>query len=330
MPEKLLDIYGARLKLEASYLGGGTTAATDAVLLAEPAVAGIDYTNKADRPNAPGTGARRDRLAPTGLILTDGLTLKTEVRGPGTAYSASNLPLDQHVLLRISGHTHVVDTTPSAEKVTYTPASALASMASAIAELYGRAELLTLIGAYADLELDMPEDGGPLIAMAHLRGVPSALPSDASLPALTYFAATSLPPKCDSVVLTIGGVSLKVRRWNFKANRVISGPRSNRNAVGHSGFAMSPNRNPTVTMTVEAVDLATFNPYTKRNTAVKEIMTFTIPGADYKKFQFNALQSQCVNVQPAGDDVLALWDLTYECKASGLAADDDYSLVYPK
>jgi hypothetical protein len=317
---KLVTLYGLLIKLEASYnAGGGVAAATDGVLLMEPADLSIGYVHEGERGRAPGSGGRLRRGRPSGKFGET--TLKVEGRGRGSAYGASALP-EVHALMRLSGHNAVVDSTLSSEKVTYTPASALADFGSGVAEGYARGQKYPLTGIYADFGFTI--DGpGFLVFEFPISGLVGTV-ADASVPAITYSGAE--PPKAVSIALTIGAFSPVVRSVSFKANRKRSA-RADVNAPGHKGFSMG-SREPEMEIVVEAAALATFDPYAARDQATQYAVELTVGDTQYNRMKFTAAKAQIANVVDGEDEETALWTLTMPLAPSTPVANDDYEFAF--
>lgn len=326
---KQVNLWGLLAKLEGSYNGGGAlVAGTDGQWLLEPFVADLPYVHEGTRAQqAPGSGNTFKRLKPTGLMITG--SPKFEGRGSGVAYSASVFPPDVHVFLRASGHSFATDVTGGAEKQTYSPQSLNdSSWSSIVCEGYARNQKYPFQAVYCDCNFEVDGDG-PLVFEFPFKGI-ATLPTDVTLPAITYQALTVTPPKAESAVLNIHGVSsLVVRNVKFKKNQSISGPRANQQVASFAGFGMA-GRNPTFEMTVEAVALATLNPYTLRDAGtVLSALNYQIgPSGAYNRIKFNAPTAQIVDVKDDQDGPTALWVITAECKPSSPILSDDYTIAY--
>jgi hypothetical protein len=196
-------------------------------------------------------------------------------------------------------------------------------MVSAAGELYSRGQKWPVTGVYADMgfEIDGP---GLMIFEFPFMGLVS-IPTDVAVPSITYNATQ--PPKAESVALAIGAWATPVvRKVGFKANRKAS-PRANINNPGHAGFSPG-HRDPQLTITVEAAALATFDPYTLRDNATPQLVTFTVGATQYNKIKFTAAQAQIIEVAEERDEDTALWTLTFTCPPSNNVLNDDYSLQW--
>lgn len=334
---KLIGVHGVQLLLESSYAGGGSPGATDAILIDEEAEAVVQYVHSGERTGSPGSGAPRRRLVPSGGFV-DGLSLMIAGRGAGVAYDSSPLvvPFDTYVAMRICGYDAAIDITGGAEKVTFTPSGGPpmgGTFASAVGLFYAAMESVKLKGLIGDLKVSM-KDAGPLMFNPVLKGILDTLNADAVVPTMTYGDATLDPPKCVSIGHTItpsGGSAFtpKLRSWDFAGNRKSGAARNNRNAAGHSGFAQGVDRDPTINMTIERVDAATFNPPALFAAATVCDLVYTVPGSNYNKIKFRAQRCQLAEPpKPGRDDPLALWDLVWKPHGSTLALNDDHSFEF--
>lgn len=316
---KLVTVYGLLAKAESTYNGGATlSAATNGVLLAEPATLAIDYVHDGARGPAPGASGQMKRGRPSGMFGETTFTI--EGRGLGSAYTTASLP-EIDPLLKAAGHSASYAGPTGSEVITYKPISS--GFTSNALELYCRGQKYSMSGSYADTSWNID---GPSFMMFEFntRGTVST-PSDTSVPSITY--NSTQPPKAESVALSIGGWSgAVVRSARFNANRSTS-PRANINSAGHSGYSVGY-RDPELILTIEAVPLATYNPYSVRDLATAATITLTVGSVQYNKVQFTANQAQLVNVEEGEDDATATWTLTYRLATTTPIADDDYEIKF--
>lgn len=317
---KSITLFGLLAKLEASYNDGGVlAAATDGILLSEPAQLVPNYAHDGARSRANGTGGTLSRAAPSGRF--GDVTIMNEARGLGAAYGAAALP-EANVLLRASGHSATVDATPGSESVTYRPISDHTAYASAVIEAYARGEKYPLTGVYGDFNFSM--DGpGFLMLEFPISGL-MGLPTDVAVPVITY--PTVKPPKADSITLAIGAWNPVVQSLRFRANRRRS-PRHRLNAGGHRGFSMG-GRAPELEVVVEQPALATFDAYAARDQATEYAIALQVGATQFNRMKFNAAVGQIVNIDPTDDDETPLWTLTIALSPSSPTADDDYEFVF--
>lgn len=318
---KLVTLFGLLLKTEASYnAGGALSTPSDGVLLMEPAKMPYSYAHEGERGRAPGNGGRLRRGRPSGLHTE--FEVKVEGRGRSDLYSATNIASDLHNLLRISGHSATLDATLGAEKYTFAPVSDVAQMASGVAEGYARGQKYPMQGLYATWgwEIDGP---GFMVHTFNLSGLVS-LPADASVPAIAYLDTD--PPKAVNVGLTLGGwAGGVVRSASFTQGRSKSA-RANINSAGHQGFAPG-GREPEIKVTIEAVALATFNPYQLRDAGTVIDFGLAVGNVKYNIQDFKAPRCQIVGVEEGEDENTATWELTLQPYASTPGALDDYTFI---
>lgn len=315
--DKLITLFGLLAKTEASYgAGGALAAATDGILLAEPALLTPQYAHDGARGRAPGSGGRLRRGKQSGRFAEG--PLRVEFRGRGAAYGPAALP-EINALMRLSGHSATVDATPAAEKVTYAPVSS--GFASGVLEGYARGQKYALTGVYGDFSFSI-DGAGFLVFEFPISGL-IGLPTDVGVPAITYLGTT--PPKAESIGLSIGAWNPVVRSVSFTANRRRS-PRADVNSPGHKGWSLG-GREPQLEITVEEAPLATFDPYAARENGTEYAVDLTVGSVQYNRAKFNAGQCQIVNVTEGEDEETALWTLTLACNPSSPIANDDYELV---
>ena len=320
---KVVSILGLLGKVESSYGAGATlAAATEGILLVEDAVMALSYLHSGEHDFTAGTGGNRERGAPSG---GEGqFTARVEARGSNAAYSSSEVPMDLHVLMRISGHSATVDTTPSSEKYTYDPVSS--GFTSAAFESYARGEKYVMDSAYSDFGFTVEAPGFAIFEFG-VRGVvaPGADITDVTLPSITY--DTFQPPNAESASVSIGGFTTgKVRRLSFSKNLEIS-PRADMNTTGHAGFTVG-RRNPELEIQVEAEALATYNPYVDWDAGTAKAITFSVGATQYNKFDFTASKAILRNISLDADGPTALLNLTFGLYTSTPIANDDYSIVF--
>jgi len=336
--EKLTTIIGLMGRLEPGYAQGGAgVGATDGIQLVElPEWPTDDYLYRGDVGGFPGTGAAAPNNPAVGLQLR-GIPYKTRVKGAGSAYSASNLPRDIHVGMKVSGHDHVVVTTGGAETVTYTPAPGPIGFASGSYEGYARGQKYAVLGVVAD-HMAEGADEGPTIFTFPISGILSQL-TDVALPAITY-APTVIAPNNNGIALVLGNfVNARLRRWKWALNRKVLGPRTDRNAAGgHGGFGLSPDRAPILTTICEMTAFAT-TPFHQASALhpgqLKDLGTKLawavgpIGGVQYNKHKLSGAQAQVDKWKEIVDpDGIPCWEIDWKISATTPTANDDYSWLF--
>lgn len=314
-------LYAMEAQIETSYLNPVTyTPATDGVLLMEPVIVDPKYIFDGARPGAAGTAGAQPNAAPSGRYGE--LEIKVEMRGHDTAYSASEAPRDLDVLLRASGFQRTF-ATPDQE---YDLESS--GFESCALRLFGEGQQYDLTGVYSDWRYDIDGPGFGVFTF-NVGGVMVALPSDAGLPgALAYLPSSLLPPKAESLALTLNSVSsFKVRKLALIGGRNIAQRPDLNASTAFAGYAAG-RRDVMMEVTVEAEALSTFNPYSLADAATSFAASFTHGSAALNNMDFSAPQAQIVNVEVEHDDPVALWNLTLKCPVSGQTADDELKLTF--
>jgi hypothetical protein len=320
---KQVLLYGLEAQVEPSYKGAVTfVPATDAVLLAEPAVMTIDYLTDGTHSPANATASQLTRNPPAGRFAE--LPIRLEFRGRNAAYDGTTgIPQDIHALMRGSGHSAVFSATPTPQ-YTYAPESD--TYESLGLRAFARAQQYDMKGVYCDMgfSIDGPEE---CVFEFNAQGL-ITLPTDVALPALTY--ATHKPPLGRNIALTVNAVTtLITRSIRFAQNRQRVGRANiNESVAGdaHAGYAPG-RRGPTLDITVESTALATFNPYSLRDLATSFALEFTIGSVQYNRFKFSAPAAQIISVSDDADDPVALWTISLALGTPGQTTNDEYSFL---
>ena len=329
---KSVSIYGLLGDVEGSYLDGATlTEAADGILLAEEAVAVIDYNDDGQRAAPPGSAiGHQTKSAPSGRFCT--LAPKVEIRGAGEAYAAGTVPQDLHTFMRMSGHTATLSDGVS---WTYTPHALTTTPESAAFEALARGQQYDLIGAYATLGF-LIEGPGFGILSADINAIMTTHPTDVALSAITYDSVA--PPKASNMGVTIGNYTGGVsRRIEFAQNRDIATARVDHSGTAaHAGWAVGKML-PTMNMTVEADSFhgttpwtaaAAIDPYRAMYEGTSMTLGFTLGSVAFNKMVFAAAQVQITNVADEEDGPIALWNITFQLNPSTPVLQDAYSLAF--
>lgn len=325
---KVTIIYGMEAQIEPSYGGAVTFApATDAVLLAEPSVMEVGYLHAGDRAMATGTAGTLPQAAPSGRKTE--FPFKVECRGLGVLYAntLAASPRDLHFALRASGLAATFSGGVGSEKWTYAPESD--TFESLALRLFARGQQYDLTSAYVDFGFSF-ETPGFCIFDFNAKGK-IGVPVDAAIPG-TLGYLTPLPPKTQSVAFTfnaIASTNFKVRRAEFQLGRAIVDRNDGNDATGYAGVGAG-RRSPTLTVQIEALPLATLNPWTLRDAATQFALSFQVGTTQYNRMKFLTPGStaQLVDVKESEDDPVALWDLTFKLPCSTGAANDDFNIVF--
>ncbi len=324
---KTLNTYGSLAKVEAVYGVAETLAlATDFLLFVERPDVEDAYIHDGSRVGRhPGTSGRPRRVAPSGK--EGGFSGMWEGTGAGVAYTAAILPVN-HVLMEILGMEAAIDLTVSSEKVTYTPESE--GLDSATVRVHSAQEQTDLVGAYGE-SLSISAEG-PVIPTweARIRGIQDPIPVDLALPVIVY-PTERLPAKAVNIGLSANAVTtLILRGFTFNYERELT-PRADDNSTGvttaHKGFTPG-GRTATLELIVEAIALATFDPYSLWDGSTEMVVSFGVGATQYNKWTFAANQSILTDVDKGDDGATATWILSFELATSGYSANDEFAIVY--
>jgi len=328
-------------KIETAY---GTpialSAAADGILLAD--FADVDFSaflNDGARGRAPGGGTRQ-RVKPSGRVGT--ISCPFEAIGGGAAYSASVVP-SPHVLFRASGLEATGSFGGGVETWKYAPEVGPTGLEAGTFEYYEGGQKYPIAGGYGSISCSVD---GPDVPrwMCDLLGI-GTTPTDAALPTISggYPPASRLPPKAESVALTLGLFTAgAVRGFEFDYSRSHDAARKNINSGGHAGYTPG-GHSPTMKITVEQVALATVSPWSTSTTlnpyALKDdgqliVCSLAVGALQYNRWKIYAgasaaaLQAQVVDVQDAYDGPTRLWEITVEFKPSSLTLVDSFQIEF--
>jgi hypothetical protein len=229
--------------------------------------------------------------------------------------------------LKIAGLDPTFSGGVGSEQISYQPTADGAGYASGVLRAYARGQQYDLTGAYADgFTLEFELGGVPKITFP-LQGISSALPSDVSVPSITY--PTVLPPKASALALSLGGYSpARVRSGSLTFKRNISPRLFDVSAQAHGGFSPGVDREATLEVVIEAAALSSFNPYTYADAQTALSLAATIGGTQYNKFTLNAANAQLLTADEAEEGPVATWALSFALKASTVIASDEFTLVW--
>jgi hypothetical protein len=323
--------YGTPLALSAS---------ADGVLAADFCdVDFSDFLQDGSRGRMP-SGGPRQRVKPSGRVGK--ISVPFEGTGAGAAYTASVFPA-HHVLYRASGLEATGSFGGGTESWKYAPELAASGLDAGTFEYYEGGQKYPLSGGYGSISVSVD---GPDVPrwVCDLLGI-GTTPTDAALPTISggYPPASRLPPKAESIALTLGlftgGI---VRGFEFNYNRAHDAARKNINSGGHAGYTPG-SFNPTMKVTLEQVTLATvspwststtFNPYGLKDDGQLIVCSLTVGSVQYNRWKIYAgssaasLQAQVVNVTDAYDGPTRLWEVELEFKPSTITGIDYFTIEY--
>ena len=260
----------------------------------------------------------------------------TRAKGYGSAYSATNKP-SIHALLKASGFDAAATTTASSEKWTYTPTAPGTGYTSLTASLYGRGELVPLVGVLADWSFDFPNQGPPThrFALSGLLGAAGV--TDVSTPTITYPNTSVQPPLAQNVTFTLGSFTTNavVKSGSFTLAREIMPRSALSGTAGHLGF-IGRGRVPEAKVVIESTALvstpfhttAGFDPYLLESNGTSFAFAIQFGSTQYNKWKVSFAQAQVVGIAPQVVDGVACTELTVRAYSSTPVAADDISVVF--
>lgn len=265
------------------------------------------------------------RVAPSGKSISADIPIR--FRGPGAAYSASELP-DGYSLMEAAGFTWTLDATAASEKFTAVPSADAAQPVSGTGYYYGHGELRKSAGTIANWSYTF-DNQAPPIHMFKLMGIFEGALSDVSVPTITYANAAITPPLAGQVALDIGGVSSFVLySGSFDNGREVDNPRVPLNNSGtHLGY-LPGGRAPRLRLVIERPALSVYNYETKRDTAVAETLSLTFGSVQYNKWAHSFTKAQLISATPTTRNSVATLDLEFAMACTTPTTEDDQSLVW--
>lgn len=317
---KTLNRYGLLAVDEITYGTFVAPVVTDGILPIEIPDVDFPYIHDGSRGRSP-TGGMLSSVGLTGRGAS--LDFDTHMILPGVAYAVlveGNLGR----MLRYSGFQATTDFTVSAEKYTYDPENG--GFDSGSFRVHREGEQWDIAGGYGSFSIAAEGPVVPVWSFSVL-GRGNALPTDVTLPAITYINGSREPPKATNISLVIGAYTTAVvRGFEFSLNRDMS-PRADDNAAGHAGFTPGTIDDPRLVVTVEADALATFNPKSIAELGTTQAVSLVIGTAQYDRWKLNMTTSELVEVRKADDGPTALWELEFIGKVSAPGQQDQVQFV---
>lgn len=201
-------------KIESSYGVDPTpVAGTDAVLVENPS-----WSNEGARMNErPAVRSSLGSLQQVygGALMT--VAFDIELKGPGTAYSASVKP-EMATLLRACGFGETIDTTGGSEKATYAPVST--ALESCTIYYFQDGTRFVLTGCRGNVSFNLEVGAVPKASFTmtgHVAG-----PTDVAVPAPTYDSA--VPPPVIGGAFTIDAFAAVIGALAFDMSNAMSFP----------------------------------------------------------------------------------------------------------
>lgn len=315
--------WGLLALVEASYGAGGTLLpASHGVRVYEDPEATVEYDYDGRRNGKqPATAGMALNVPPSARFSN--VPVAAEVHGGGAAYSASVVP-SIHTLLRLCGMDAALVASTS---YTYTPSHEANGYASGALEVYRRGQLYGLNGVYGDGFTLSMEAGRPATFSTTLRGRMPSLPTDVALPAITY--PSVLPPKALAMAVSINSVAqARVRSATLEMTRNVAPRLFDASAGAHGGFTPGAEREFRLSLVVEALALATLNPFALRDAMTAVPVSLAVGATQFNRFTLAAAQAQIEEVTEGAEGPVATWELSLACKTSTPSANDEISLLF--
>lgn len=308
-------------KNESTYGLGASHSASDVVQVAQDLpVFNLQFAYDGNRQGAQWSGGNLQRARPNGRTAEG--TVRIEGKGLGSTYTLSATPPNIHAFLLASG----LSGSMQGATWVYKPIPLGATPSSLALAVYDRGEFLPLSGAHCDMKF-AAENGGPTMFDFAVKGIAGVITDVASPPSRSWSGASVIPPVNNSVSLTIGAWSPKVRSYTYTHNLEIA-PRLNlSDTTGHAGFTIG-RRSSTLQVVVEADALSSFNAYDSWASGSSVAASLTVGSVANNRIALSFPQSAIQNVERGADGPTALWTLTLAPYVSTPDADDDVSLTW--
>jgi hypothetical protein len=342
--KKHLTKFGVLLAQETTSYASGTpalAAATDGFLVYQQPDVDIAYLNDGQREGvAAGNGS-----AELASVPASGRKFSTELahyfKGAGAAYTTSVRSSIDRVLQAL-GMSATLTSTPGSEKIDYALISDHTAYKSLVGEVYTRGQKYSLKGGYVSkLVIEAKGLVCPKLTFS-LAGIGTGLPTDATVPAITYGLAAVKNPKATNIGLSLasGGQTFaagKVREFTLTLEREIV-ERANQNSAtdDHAGFALGE-----YTVTLEALFEATalvtgspflsstdVDPYRLYENASSIAVLLGIGSTQYNRLKVSAPTAQFVTPPKSeADGPVALWGVSLKCRPSDEVTDNGLLLT---
>ena len=317
VPERL---FGFAAKLEAA---GGTpetvSKATNAIRLAETATIEGPLYVSANRREGVVTGSLATRpapAAPKGRFYR--IRGSKEVQGAGSAYSASNLPPEDPILVA-AGLSRAVVTTSGSEKVTYSPNdnpnTGTNDVMTVEAQTHNREYILTY-AVTESLRLEVSADGIARWVFS-IVGIYNT-DTEQALEAHTY---STVAPAIwsNSSPLSIGGVSTIIGKRLVADWRLSAAIRAKPVATGIAGIKVT-SRDPMIQLTAETLGKSTWDPEADFNAVTARAFDATIGGTQYARLKLDADAAYVGQVVRNPIDNLVHFEVDYDCTPHATAS----------
>lgn len=247
------------------------------------------------------------------------LTFKAEIKGAGSAYSSNNTPaLGKY--FRACGFLETINTTSSAEKATYTPASTGAP--SLTMALYEDGMIKKMIGARGTVKISV-KTGEIAYAEFDFTGVWGGA-TDGALVSPTYEG--TIPPVFLNSTLTVGGHTMVVAGIDFNLESELK-PRNDPTAASGYRSVAIVGRKATGKFDPEMETVAShdFFGLWKAGTAAALVMG-PVGSTQYNRFKITAPKLAYAKVSDADRGGIAVADTAFELAMN--SGDDEIVIEF--
>jgi hypothetical protein len=303
-------------KVETTEGTDAAPVAANAVAINEPLAADGEPAFKTERPKlviGPAIQATRP-LTPKGMKGT--WSSNINLKGPGSAYSAGNVP-ETDPFWQSAGYSATIVVTPGSEKVTYKPAAT--GLKSHTEYYYVDGKLKKMLGCKTDFQLEFSA-GGPVVFQPKRTGLYQP-PTDTALVASPVYD-TTLDPVADNIALSVNAYAAGIiRKFTLTGGNHIA-QRANANAAGGLSAPKVRSRMPKFTIVLEDELNAAIDFESLRLSATPVPLTWFLNAAQYNRLRFTAGVVVIEDVKVADDDGTQITTISGGCYDSTFGAND--------
>lgn len=303
-------------KVESTYNTDPTpTAADDAVLVENPSWSDSGL-RMVDRPAVTANIDTKQQIYAGSLKQ---VTFDVELKGAGSAYSASNLP-EIDALMRACGYSSTVDTTPSSETVTYEPVSTGHESCTIYYYQDGTRHILT--GCRGNVSFSL-ETGNIGRASFTMTGHFSAT-TDTALPSPTYLS--TVPPAIIGGAFTIDSYAATIAALSFDMGNTIATPPDFNAADGYSEvYITKRDVNGSFDPEAELVATEAFEANFRAGSSMA-LVTGDIGSTQYNQYHLSMPAVYYRSIAPGDRDGVRIFDMGFGAAIS--SGDDEVTIVF--
>lgn len=308
---------------ETTASAGASMSATNVIQVSgELPIFTIGYSNDGNRGMGQMTGGQIQRTTPGGRTASGQIRVDGKGIGSGS-YSANNLPPNLGVLMNASGFSSSL----AGGNVVFSPRPVSNTSATCALAIYTKGEVQPVSGCMATMGWEF-DGASPVTFTFDVQGTAGDV-TDTTVPARTWQASGTLPPKCESVSLSLGSFATpNVRKGSFANNSTMTARLNVNSSTGHSGFAGNFSRDPKLNLTIEAEALSTFDPRTLMKNATPIAVSLTVGTVALNRFVHAHPQAVITNVTDAVDGDVALWELEITPFVTAPDQDNDTTISF--